>query len=220
MKTFHSLSTVNVLLTWKNDCFNFSIDCTAGRNANIAQVTRMDDSAMELGLAVQDSTRLLQKHHDWITGGGGGGMFIENQMKTHNLKLRGFQEIIEVNTELHIFIFYWLATLMQLEDGVAPWIDVAYRLGPLQCTNGTLPQDILVRFAGLRLNKNSSPWPESKVCFYLALTKSMCYKICQLKLYKYVDVWNQLQPCLLRLKFVTIGLHMWSSMYSIREHPS
>lgn len=47
-------------------------------------------------------------------------MLIENQLKIKNLKLRSLPEGFEENTELMIFISNWLATQMQLEEGIAP----------------------------------------------------------------------------------------------------
>lgn len=47
-------------------------------------------------------------------------MLLENQLKMENLKLRGFPEGSEENVELRIFVSNWLASQMQLEEGVAP----------------------------------------------------------------------------------------------------
>lgn len=113
----------------------------------LEQVSQTADSAMDLAITNQDTTRQLQTQQDWATDK---IIAIENQLKLKNLKLRGFPEGCEENTELRIFISTWLATLMQLEEGVAPLLDAAYRLGPTRRASNTFPRDILIRCSDLR----------------------------------------------------------------------
>lgn len=68
-------------------------------------------------------------------------MLLENKLKEQNLKFRGFSEDIDPSPDLCSFLLNWLA--LDLESGVAPVIDNAFRLG--QDTKGNLryPRDIL-----------------------------------------------------------------------------
>lgn len=68
-----------------------------------------------------------------------------------NLKLCGFPEGSEENVELRIFISNWLVSQMQLEEGVAPLLDAAYRLGLPRRASNALQRDILIRCADLRI---------------------------------------------------------------------
>ncbi|KAL8178658.1 UNVERIFIED_CONTAM: hypothetical protein K2H54_054693 [Gekko kuhli] len=71
---------------------------------------------------------------------------LENRWRQTNLKLRGFEEGAEENSDLATFISSWLAHVLQLEDGVAPAIARAYRLGPLARAARGRPRDILINF--------------------------------------------------------------------------
>ncbi|KAL8221262.1 UNVERIFIED_CONTAM: hypothetical protein K2H54_062760 [Gekko kuhli] len=73
-------------------------------------------------------------------------MTLENRWRQSNLKLRGFEEGAEENSDLATFISSWLARVLQLEDGVAPAISKAYRLGPLARAANGRPRDILITF--------------------------------------------------------------------------
>lgn len=77
-------------------------------------------------------------------------MFLENQMKFKNLKLRRLPEGAEGETELRAFMTSWPAAQMQLEDSVAPLLDSAYRLGSQRRSPNALPRDILIRCADMR----------------------------------------------------------------------
>lgn len=79
-----------------------------------------------------------------------------------NLKLRGFPEGCEENEELRILMPKWLAIQMQLEDGIAPLLDAAYRLGrPRRATNA-LPRDILICCSDLRTKQKILSLTRSK----------------------------------------------------------
>lgn len=51
---------------------------------------------------------------------------------------------------MRIFASDWLASQLQLEDGVAPLLDAAYRLGPLRRAPNALPRDILIQCSDLQ----------------------------------------------------------------------
>lgn len=101
---------------------------------NLAQLGQTTDAAMDLGLTNQETSRQLQKSCDWATEK---ILFLENQLKMDNLNLCGFPEGSEENTDLRIFISNWLASQWQLEEGVAPVLTDAYRLGPFSYAHST-----------------------------------------------------------------------------------
>lgn len=51
---------------------------------------------------------------------------------------------------MRAFISSWLATQLELEDGVAPLLDAVYRIGPPGRVNNSLPPDILVKCSDYR----------------------------------------------------------------------
>lgn len=108
---------------------------------NFPQLAQTTDAAMELGLANQESSRHLQKSCDWATEK---IMLLENQLKMENLKLHGFPEGCKETKELKAFVSSWLASKMQLEDGVAPLLTNVYRLGFPRHASNALPRDILI----------------------------------------------------------------------------
>lgn len=118
--------------------------------SNVTQIAQMADAAMELGLAIQESSKHLQKHSEWAIDK---IIMLENQLKKHNFKLQGFPEGIEENTELRVIISNWLASQIELEKGVTPLLDAAYHLGLPHQASKALPKDILVRCADLHTKK-------------------------------------------------------------------
>lgn len=74
-------------------------------------------------------------------------------MKMDNLKLRSFPEGSEGNTDFQILISNWLASLWQLEEGIAPTLTNAYRLGPSRRPPNSLPRDILIRCPDARIKQ-------------------------------------------------------------------
>lgn len=80
---------------------------------------------MELGLELQEQGRQKQQHREWSTER---IMHLDNQMRAHNLKLRSFLEGAEDGSYLNIFVAICMSPTLQLEEGVIPFIDMAYRL--------------------------------------------------------------------------------------------
>lgn len=114
---------------------------------SVTQLTQTAENAMELGLANQDSTRRMQRHSEWATEK---ILFLENQLRMENLKFRGFPEGAEESKDLKGFISTWLATIMNLEEGISPQLIRAYRLGSSRWAPNSLPRDILVKCYDLR----------------------------------------------------------------------
>lgn len=83
----------------------------------VSQLTQTSESAMELGLANQDSSRWMQRHSEWATEK---IMLLENQLKMEKLKFRGFPEGAEENQEVKAFLSKWLATMLTMEEGEEP----------------------------------------------------------------------------------------------------
>lgn len=126
---------------------------------NLEQVSQTAEAAMELAITNQESSKQMQTHQEWATEK---IIAMENQMKMKNLKLRGFPEGSEENTELRVFVSNWLANQMQLEEGVAPLLDAAYRLGPMRRASNALPRDILIRCSDLRTKQKIMTLTRSK----------------------------------------------------------
>lgn len=95
--------------------------------STLNEVAQTADTAMELGLAAQDHSRLMQQHCEWAAEC---IMHLDNQLQAHNVKLRGFEEGVEGETEMAIFIACWVASVLHFEEGVLPPVDTAFRLPP------------------------------------------------------------------------------------------
>lgn len=63
---------------------------------NLSQLMQTADTAMELGLNNQETSRQLKRESNWAMEK---IMLLENQLKADNLKLRGFPEGCEENME-------------------------------------------------------------------------------------------------------------------------
>lgn len=92
---------------------------------------------MELGLTMQEASRALQRQVYWAADK---ILAIENQLKVNNLKLHSFQEVTEETTEIRAFISSWLASQLDLEEGVAPLLNAAYHIGPPQENQERAPE--------------------------------------------------------------------------------
>lgn len=114
---------------------------------NITQVAQTADAAMELSFAVQDSTGQLQRQAEWAADK---VIALENQIKINNIKLRGLPEGVEESKDLGAFIASWLATQLELEDGIAPLLVAAHRIGPPRKGPNALPRDVLIKCADSR----------------------------------------------------------------------
>ncbi|KAL8220770.1 UNVERIFIED_CONTAM: hypothetical protein K2H54_054433 [Gekko kuhli] len=90
------------------------------------KVSQTAEAAMEMSLTIQEETKYLLQREDWATDK---ILSLDNQMRAHNVKFSRFPEKSEENTDLTSFIASWLASALQLENGVAPLLDLAYRLG-------------------------------------------------------------------------------------------
>lgn len=77
-------------------------------------------------------------------------MMLENQLKLENLKLSGFPEGAKGNVDVKIFISMWLVALLNLEEGVAPQITLAYHIGPSRRAHNSLPRDFLIHCYDMR----------------------------------------------------------------------
>lgn len=78
--------------------------------STLNEVAQTADSAMELGLAAQDSNRLTQQHSEWVTKR---IKHLENQLRVCNVKLRGFREGAEGDSDLPAFVSRWMAAVLQ-----------------------------------------------------------------------------------------------------------
>lgn len=109
----------------------------------IKDVSHTANEAFDLGKAqeqrikaLQTSEGLLRDRVDWLKG----------KARALNLKFRGLPELPELNSNLSPALASWLASLLHLEDGVAPTIITAYRVGPATAVKPDFPQDVVVQF--------------------------------------------------------------------------
>lgn len=98
---------------------------------------------MELGLAVQQDTWQLQQSDQQLCLKVAA---VETQLRTTNLKFRGLPELSDLNANLSSSLASWLASVLNLEDGVAPTILQAYRLGPQSAAHPNFPRDVVAQF--------------------------------------------------------------------------
>lgn len=145
----------------RQDLFDLSLDLKSHFEATIAQkltpvmqqltelssamkdVSRTADAAMDLGLALQEDSRNLQQaeHRLRICV-----TMLESQLRAANLKFRGFPETPDFNNNLASSLATWLASILHLEDGVAPSILNAFRVGPQSTARPNYPRDIVAQF--------------------------------------------------------------------------
>ncbi|KAL8178465.1 UNVERIFIED_CONTAM: hypothetical protein K2H54_047811 [Gekko kuhli] len=93
--------------------------------STLSEVAQAAESALETAMIAQEEIQHLQKHEEWAKLK---IMSIENKLREQHLKFRNLPEDSEGTTELKIFLATWLAGLLNLEDGVAPLINKAYRV--------------------------------------------------------------------------------------------
>lgn len=99
------------------------------------------------------SKRLLKDRVAWLEG----------EARFMNLKFCGLPEHPDLNSNLSPANASWLASLLHLEDGIAPTIIAAYRVGPALIIKPNYPWNVVVQFlyqrtkdAVLQLAQNSS----------------------------------------------------------------
>lgn len=109
--------------------------------SNLKDVSHIADTGLDLGLALQDENKSLQRAElrQKIAA-------LEAQSQASNLKFRGFPESVDFDNNLPSALARWLAAILQLEEGVHPTILQAYRLGPLVAVRPNFPRDIIAQF--------------------------------------------------------------------------
>lgn len=116
-------------------------------NTVVAKTQKIADNAMELALTVSEGSRTMQMEQDTLKQR---IMMIDMEARALNLKIRGLPEKVEGPLELQSYIANWMATLMHLENGIAPCLTKAHRLGSLSAPKRQRPWDILVTFLYMR----------------------------------------------------------------------
>lgn len=111
--------------------------------STLKEVSSTADAAMEIGLPLQEDNKRLHLSKQQLTSR---IVLLETQARVTNLKFRGFPESSELNANLLFSIASWLATILRLEDGVAPTILAAYRLGPPSAAHPNFPRDVIAQF--------------------------------------------------------------------------
>lgn len=106
------------------------ISHTAGEAFDLSKTN--ETSIREL----QTSEKVLKDRVAWLEG----------KARAMNLKFRGLPEHPDLNSNLSHAIASWLASILRLEDGVAPTILAAYRVGPASAARPNFPRDVVVQF--------------------------------------------------------------------------
>lgn len=110
-------------------------------SSTLKEVSSTADAAMELSL--QGDSKRLHLSEQQLTSR---VALLESQARAANLKFRGFPESPEFNANLLSNIASWLAAILRLDDGVAPTILAAYRLGPPSAARPNFPRDVIAQF--------------------------------------------------------------------------
>lgn len=111
--------------------------------STLKDVSATAETAMELGLTVQEDARLLQGSQQQLLARVAA---LETQARASNLKLRGLPESPDLNANLASTLASWLASVLKLEDGIAPTILEAFRIGPLSAVRPNFPRDVVLHF--------------------------------------------------------------------------
>lgn len=111
--------------------------------SGLKDVSRTAETAMELGLALQDENKRLQRSEHQLRLKVAA---LEAQSQAMTLKFHGLPEMPEFNNNLTSSLATWLASVLQLEDRVSPTILNAYRLGPLAAVHLNFPHDVVAQF--------------------------------------------------------------------------
>lgn len=111
--------------------------------AGLKDVSRTAETAMELGLTLQEENKHLQRSEHQLCMK---VAILEAQARAINQKFCGFPETPEFNNNLTASLAVWLASVLQLEDGVSPTILNRFRLGPLAAAHTNFAQDVEAEF--------------------------------------------------------------------------
>lgn len=96
--------------------------------AVVAETQKTADNAMELAITLNEGSRMLQIEQDTLRQR---VMMMDMEARSLNIKIRGLPEKVEASLDLQTYIVNWMATLMQLEKGIAPSLTKARRLGSI-----------------------------------------------------------------------------------------
>ncbi|KAL8221731.1 UNVERIFIED_CONTAM: hypothetical protein K2H54_074427 [Gekko kuhli] len=117
----------------------------------LSEVAQAAESALEAATTTQEDIKSLQQAEEWSRSK---IMLLENKLRDHNVKFRGLPEKSEGESQVKNFLATWLSTELSLEDGVAPLIDSAYRMGPLTKRNEKTPRDIIATIPDSRTREH------------------------------------------------------------------
>lgn len=109
----------------------------------LKEVSSTAEAAMEIGLAAQEDTRNLQRSEQLLSSK---VALLEAHIRASNLKFRGLPESPAFDANLASSLATWLASKLKLEDGVAPTILSAYRLGSPSAARPKFPRDVMAQF--------------------------------------------------------------------------
>lgn len=114
-----------------------------GIQASLAKTTQVADTALEMGLALQEDLQVCKAEiftlKDKV-------LTLAADLRGNNLKFRGLEESQEINSDIISFMGRWLATALALEPEIFLLITKAFRLGASKMEY-KFPRDIIVVFA-------------------------------------------------------------------------
>lgn len=125
-------------------------DQISALHKDIQQIAQTADAALEASIASNEDIRQLQAHERWAKEQ---IVTLKSKLRDKNIKIRGLADKAEGNMDLPSFLAAWLATCLNLEDGVAPLILRAYRIGNPFLLKAKGPRDIIIEFVDFTTKK-------------------------------------------------------------------
>ncbi|KAL8202885.1 UNVERIFIED_CONTAM: hypothetical protein K2H54_028615 [Gekko kuhli] len=110
---------------------------------DLKEASKKAKLAMELGETLQEEIKNLQGREQVLSNK---ICNLEQCWRQQNLKFRVLEKNVEGNIDLAIFISSWLAKMLSLEEGLAPAIAHAYRIGPMALSKRGRSRDIIAQF--------------------------------------------------------------------------
>lgn len=113
----------------------------------VAALKKMAEFATEMALATQDSSRALQYEQENLKHK---VLTLELEVKMMNIKICGFPEQSQSKTDLQILIATWMASVLKLEENIAPCLTKVRRVGAPKNPKRQGPRDKIATFLNAR----------------------------------------------------------------------
>lgn len=119
--------------------------------ASLTKTAQTAELALDLGATLQEENQMQQKELQELKEK---CLTLDTAQRRGNLKFRDVKEGTEGSTDLICFMGSWLASVLQLEENVAPIITNAYRKGLPNVPNRKFPRDIIITLADARVRQS------------------------------------------------------------------